>query len=149
MGFTYAVGKSMIMPEISTDTKCIVCWGTNPYHSKIRAYPTILNAKKAGAKLIVIDPRKTETAKKADIHARIRPGTDLALALGLLNVIISKNLYDKDFVERWTVGFDELAELAKDYRPSKVEEITRVPAEVVMSIAKIAIILFLVLTNIF
>ncbi len=65
-----------------------------------------------GMKLIVVDPRPTECAKTADIWLQLRPGTDGALALGMINYIISENIYDKEFVNKWCLGFDELKTLA-------------------------------------
>jgi anaerobic selenocysteine-containing dehydrogenase len=92
---------------------------------------------KNGAKLIVVDPRKTGLAARADHWLQIRPGTDDALALGMLHVIIKEKLYDKDFVNRWTTGFDELAERVEEYPPEKVSEITWIPAEDIRSAARL------------
>jgi len=88
------------------------------------------------SQLIVIDPKRIPMAKRG-IHIQIRPGTDCALALGMLNVIISEGLYDKEFVEKYTLGFDKLAEHVKQYPVEKVEEITWVPAEDIKNIARI------------
>jgi anaerobic selenocysteine-containing dehydrogenase len=117
------------------DTRCVVVWGMNPQSSDLSEAMKILSAKKRGAKLIVIDPRKTSIAKKADIYVPIRPGTDCALALGFLNVIVSEELYDKDFVENWTIGFDKLKEHVKTYSLERIEEITWVPAETIRKMA--------------
>ena len=87
-----------------------------------------LEARKNGLKLIVVDPRRTTLASMADIHLQLRPGTDGALALGMMNVIINENLHDKEFTEKWTVGFDDLKKLVQEYPPERVEQITRVPA---------------------
>ena len=116
----------------------MMLWGANPYASAepIAGVITLMK-KKRGAKLIVIDPRKTTLAKEADMHAQLRPGTDCALALGLMNVIISEQLYDKSFVENYTVGFDQLVDHVKSYTPEKVEEITWVPASTVRDIARV------------
>jgi anaerobic selenocysteine-containing dehydrogenase len=84
---------------------------------------------KGGGKLIVIDPRRTPDAEKADLWLQIRPGTDCALALGMINVIIEEGLYDKEFVERWCHGFDKLRERASEYPLSRVEDITWVPRD--------------------
>jgi len=117
-------------------TKCMVIWGSNPPQSNIMMTAAITSARKQGAKLIVIDPRATPLAKRADIYAQIRPGTDCALALGLLNVIIAEELYDKPFVQEWTVGFEQLLEHVKDYPPEKVAAITWVPKETIEDIAR-------------
>ncbi len=88
------------------NSRCIVIWGTNKFESGIHCKRAIQDAVDAGAKLIVIDPRKTPHAKMADIYTTIRPGTDGALALGIANEIISRNLYDHGFVERYVLGFE-------------------------------------------
>jgi len=134
MGHSLTCG-TFIFPYYSADTKCIIVWGKNPRESYPLEADTIYAMVGRGAKLIVIDPRVTPLAKKADIHARIRPGTDCALALGMLNVIIAEGLYDKAFVEQWTVGFDKLVEHVKEYSPQRVEEITWVPAETIINMA--------------
>jgi len=119
------------------DTRCVVVWGINPEQSDINQARDILLARKDRAKLIIIDPRRIPLAKRADIYAQIRPGTDSALALGLLNVIIGEELYDREFVEKWTVGFDKLREHVKSYPPEVVENITWVPAETVRLMARV------------
>ncbi|MPL87813.1 Acetylene hydratase [bioreactor metagenome] len=119
------------------NTDCVVLWGHDPQPNKWTGeYNWLRNALKRGAKLIVVDPFNSFNAKKADIWLQIRPGTDAALALGWLNVIINEGLYDKEFVEKWTVGFDELKERVQDYSPEKVEEITWVPAEKIREAAR-------------
>jgi len=118
------------------NSKCIVLWGHNPSHSNPLLANHVSKAMKKGAKLIVIDPRRIPLAKKARVHAQIRPGSDCALALGMLNVIISENLFDKEFVEKWTSGFDRLADHVKSYPPEEVEKITWVPAETIKQIAR-------------
>lgn len=116
-------------------TKCMVVWGQNAGESDPAFADEIYGLLGRGAKLIVIDPRVIPFAKKADIFAQIRPGTDCALALGMLNVIIAEGLYDKPFVEKWTVGFDRLAEHVKEYTPEKVAGITWVDAKTIRQMA--------------
>jgi anaerobic selenocysteine-containing dehydrogenase/rubredoxin len=87
-------------------------------------------------KLIVIDPRRTEVAVRADIWLQPRPGTDGAIGLGWLNVIINEELYDKDFVEKWTVGFEDLKKRIQEYPPEKVAEITGIPKEKIVDSAR-------------
>ncbi|MBW2609768.1 MAG: molybdopterin-dependent oxidoreductase [Deltaproteobacteria bacterium] len=124
-------------PNYTATTRCMVLWGNNPSDSRPLQADYIHAMRGRGAKLIVIDPRATRLAKQADLHAQIRPGTDCALALGLLNTIIHEGWYDRHFVTDWTVGFDELSEHIKDYTPERVEEITWVKAETVREIARI------------
>ena len=137
IGHGLALGKRMfpLFPSYE-NTRCVVVWGHNPQQSKIGEEADILSAQKRGAKLIVVDPRATPLAKRADIHIQIRPGTDCALALGLLNVIIAEELYDADFVNNWTFGFDELKEQVRKYSPEVVERIAWVPAKAVRQFAR-------------
>lgn len=118
-------------------SKCIVLWGKNPGSSAPSLVNEIAEARRRGCALIVIDPRRTPLAEKADFHLQLRPGTDGALALGFLHVIVAEQLYDKDFVERWTVGFDVLCQAVHAYPPEKVERITRVPAGQVREAARL------------
>jgi anaerobic selenocysteine-containing dehydrogenase len=134
-GLTLDYGSPELMPDFP-NSRCIINWGRDPEESNHLAAIRIDQAKKRGAKLIVIDPRRTETAKKADIHAQIRPDTDCALALAMLNVIIAEGLYEKDFVDTWTVGFERLVEHVKAYTPEKVAEITWVPSDMIKEMAR-------------
>lgn len=118
------------------ETGCIVVWGRNPQQSKIDEQASILSARRRGAKLIVVDPRATPLARRADLHIQVKPGTDCALALGLLNVIIGEELYDRDFVEHWTLGFDKLKEHVKKYTPEVAAGITGVPAPKIKRFAR-------------
>ncbi|HEX78142.1 MAG TPA: molybdopterin-dependent oxidoreductase [Dehalococcoidia bacterium] len=129
MATVMTVGGFPVPDEINS--KCIVVWGTNPRESNIVEYRDILSAQRRGAKLIVIDPRETSLARRADVYAQIRPGTDCALALGMIKVIIDEGLYDKGFVASWTVGFESLREHVGAYLPDRVSAITTVPTEVV------------------
>ena len=134
------VGHSIMMEE-GPDyqaANCILVWGGNPLISHPPRGIEISEAKrKRKAKLIVIDPRKTSLASQADLWLQIRPGTDVALALGMTNVIIDRGLYDREFVVQWCSGFDKLRERAKDYAPEKVAEITWIPAEKIREAAEI------------
>lgn len=118
-------------------TKCIVLWGHDPQPNKWTAeYLWIRNAIQRGAKLIVVDPRVSFGAKRADMHLALRPGSDPALLMGWMHVIINEGLYDKDFVANWTVGFKELKERVQEYTPQHVEELTWVPAEQIVAAAR-------------
>jgi anaerobic selenocysteine-containing dehydrogenase len=115
----------------------MVLWGCNPTNTSLPALGRkILDARERGAQLVVIDPVFTPLAAKAHLYIRLRPGTDLALALGMLNVIIAEELYDKDFVEKWTVGFDKLADHVRAYPPERVSRITGVSAATVQDVAR-------------
>lgn len=116
---------------------CLVFWGNNPHASTPPLAWRLTEENLEGKKIIVIDPRKIPIAERANLHLRPRPGTDCALALAFMNVIISKGLYDKEFVENWTFGFEKLKEHVKAYTPEKVEEITWVPKEMIIKAAEI------------
>jgi anaerobic selenocysteine-containing dehydrogenase len=121
--------------NVDPETKCKLVWGSSVMNSMPQTWAQHVKAKNNGLKLIVVDPSRTTIASMADIHLQLRPGTDGALALGLINVIINQGLYDNDFVEKWTVGFDGLKKLAQEYTPEKVEQITWVPASKVKETA--------------
>ena len=116
----------------------IIVWGNNPIVSNSDGLygHWAVDCMMRGRKLIVVDPRATWLASRAEIYLPVRPGTDGALALAMLNVIIEEGLYDHDFVERWTFGFDELAEVAEEYTPEFGEEITWVPADDIVAAAR-------------
>ena len=120
---TLTASSATLEPE----TKCKLIWGAAVV-SSVKSWQDNLDAKERGVKLIVVDPRRTAIAARANIHLQLRPGTDGALALGMMNIIINENLHDKEFIEKWTVGFDGLKRLASEYTPERVEQITRVPA---------------------
>jgi anaerobic selenocysteine-containing dehydrogenase len=116
---------------------CLLLWGSNPATSHIPfKWRDVLAAKRRGCRVIVIDPRFTRTAEVADIYAALRPGTDAALALALIHVIITERLYDAEFVEQWTTGFDALAGRAAEYPPEWAAEITGIPADTIRQIAR-------------
>jgi anaerobic selenocysteine-containing dehydrogenase len=132
------VGHSIMMeqgPDYN-NANCIIVWGANPLESHPARGQEIVKAQKRGAKLIVVDPRKTPLAAKADLWLPIRPGTDDALALGIINHIIQNQLYDGEFVSKWCNGFDELKEGAKAYTPEKVSEITWLAPEKIIAAAE-------------
>ncbi|NMB35223.1 MAG: molybdopterin-dependent oxidoreductase [Firmicutes bacterium] len=121
------------------NTDCILVWGANPTNSHERAPfgAQMFSAKKRGAKLIVIDPLYTKMAANADIWLQIKPGTDMALALGMLKIIIDEDLYAHEYVEKWTVGFEELKKHVQDYPLDKVAAITELPAEKIEEVARL------------
>jgi anaerobic selenocysteine-containing dehydrogenase len=122
------------------EPECVLVWGCNL--TEVGAadgmcgyqLTRVLNS---GAKSIVVDPRKTKLAAKADYWLQLRPGTDAALALGMLHTIIKEELFDKDFVDKWTIGFPELTERLKEYSPEKMADITWVPADLIKAAARL------------
>lgn len=123
-------------PEQFRHSKYIIAWAANIHGNNVHLWPFIEEARRDGAKLVVIDPYRTRTARCADWYIPIAMGTDVALALGMMHVIISENLYDADYVSRHTIGFDELCERAKEYTPEKVSRWTGIPAEDIRRLAR-------------
>jgi len=119
------------VPEPDFDrAKCILLWGFNPVNTSLTNYARrIMDARARGTKLIVVDPRFTKTAAKADLWLQPQPGTDLALAMGINKVIVEEHLYDEDFVRDWTVGFDQLREHLANIELVEVARLTGVPVE--------------------
>ncbi|MCX8181697.1 MAG: molybdopterin-dependent oxidoreductase [Candidatus Methanomethyliaceae archaeon] len=107
-------------PEDILNSKYVVIWGFNPAWTSVHFFGLI---KKSGSKVVVIDPIKSETAEHADLYIQPRPGTDSALALGIANYLITNNLYDREFVEKFTHGFDNFKEVVRKYTPEKVSAI--------------------------
>ncbi len=119
-----------------THAKCIVFWGSEPDIATPAQAREIHRALRRGAKLMVIDPRPIPIAKRADLWLRIRPGTDMALALAMQNVIINEDLYDKEFVENYCSGFDKVKEHVKEYTPQWAAEITGLSKEDIIKAAR-------------
>lgn len=134
---TYGVENTQERGPDYQNTKCILIWGANPEVAHPPIGQKILAASRAGAKLIVVDPRKTKLASRADVWLQVRPGTDDALALGMLNVIINEELYEHEFVERWCVGFEKLRQRVQEYPTQRVAEITWVPEENIKMAARL------------
>lgn len=117
-------------------SKFILIWGCNTISTHMHQWPMIVEAQRDGAKVVVVDPIRSRTAAKADWHVQIRPGTDAALALGMMNVIMSEDLIDSDYVEKYTVGFDALKERAGRYPPEHVAKITGLTQDDVRQLAR-------------
>ncbi|HWP97893.1 MAG TPA: molybdopterin-dependent oxidoreductase [Syntrophomonadaceae bacterium] len=125
-------------PEVMGGSRCVVVWGHNPGASYLPEMRSILQARETfGTKIIVIDPRFSETAAKADLWLPIKAGSDNALALAWLNVIINEGLFDFDFVNEYTIGFDELCERVEEYTPEWAAEKTGISAELIAESARI------------
>ncbi len=118
------------------NTRCLLIWSTNSFYTNHSNARAILKARERGMKLIAVDPRKTPTTAIADMHLQLRPGTDGALALAMAHVIINEQLYDKDFIARYTYGFDEYREHVQPFTPEKGEELTGVPADQIRAAAR-------------
>jgi anaerobic selenocysteine-containing dehydrogenase len=123
-------------PESFVHSKYIVLWACNTLGTNSHHWPFIEQAKKAGAKLVVIDPVRTRTARLADWHIPIRPGTDAALALAMMHVIIKENLVDREYIDKYTVGYDELAERVSTYTPEFAAQETGIPVADIVKLAR-------------
>jgi anaerobic selenocysteine-containing dehydrogenase len=123
-------------PEQFRHSKYIIAWASNIHANNVHLWPFIAEARRNGAKLVVIDPYRTRTADCADWYLPINPGTDAALALGMMHVIIGENLYDADYVSKYTLGFEQLREKAKEYSPERVATWTGIAAEDIRKLAR-------------
>ena len=125
-------------PQDFAHAGLIIAWGANIHGNNIHLWPFIEEARRAGARLVVIDPYKTRTAALADEHLVIHPGTDAALALGLMHVILSEGLEDGEYIDRCTIGFAELKAhaLKAEYSPENVERVTGIAAETIVRLAR-------------
>jgi anaerobic selenocysteine-containing dehydrogenase len=137
-GFAYTLGVPMLTADFE-HAELIVVWGANPVYSAapMGNLKRILDAKERGARLIVIKPQMQPDAAKADIWIPVRPGTDGALALAMLNIMINEQLYDAEFVSRWCYGFDKLVPHIQKYTPEWAEPITGLPADQIREIARL------------
>jgi molybdopterin guanine dinucleotide-containing S/N-oxide reductase-like protein len=123
-------------PEQFVHSRYIVAWASNILGNNVHLWPFIVEARRHGAKLVVIDPYRTRTAACADWYLPINPGTDAALALGMMHVMINENLHDSDYVERYTVGFEQLREKVQEYPPERVSTWTGIAAADITKLAR-------------
>src|SRR5437868_5991465 len=131
------IGKKLgTEPEQFAESRYILAWGANIHGNNVHLWPFIEEARRAGAKLVVIDPYRTRTAKCADWYLPINPGTDAALALGMIHVIIAEGLHDADYISKYTTGFEQLKEKVKDYPPDRVAQWTGISAADIQQLAR-------------
>ncbi|MFD6320816.1 molybdopterin-containing oxidoreductase family protein [Methylorubrum thiocyanatum] len=123
-------------PESFVHSKYIILWACNTLSTNSHHWPFIEQAKRSGAKLVVIDPVRTRTARLADWHIPIRPGTDGALALAMMHIIIKEGLTDRDYIDKHTIGFDELAERCEAYTPEFASAETGIPVEDILKLTR-------------
>jgi thiosulfate reductase / polysulfide reductase chain A len=136
-GGALTFGFGSAFPEIVPGlTRLIVIWGQHPSASAPHYWVRIREAMKAGARLAVVDARPTLEARAADIWLRPRPASDAALALAILHAVVEHELWDRDFVARWTHGFDDLRARLRAYSPDQLEPVTGVPAGTVRELAR-------------
>ena len=136
-GYIATVGAAIgIDMEEFENARLILIWGSNPIVSNLHLWSRIQEAKRRGAKLIAIDPYRSQTAEKCHLHLALLPGTDAALALGMMHVLIGEHLIDRDYIDRYTLGFEQLSVRVRDYAPQRVAEITGLAAEQIVDLAR-------------
>jgi anaerobic selenocysteine-containing dehydrogenase len=123
-------------PEQFANAKLILAWGANVLGTNVHLWPWIVEARRKGAKFYTIDPIRNRTGKAADKHFAIYPGSDLALALGLVHVILRESLEDRGYIDAHTNGFEDLAELARDYPPERVAALTGIAGSEIETLAR-------------
>ncbi|MGB8873681.1 MAG: molybdopterin-dependent oxidoreductase [Desulfobaccales bacterium] len=123
--------------SITPATRCIVLLGCNTFVSRPIVYEASKKAIQEGAKIIAIDPRRTETSAGADLWLQLRPGTDAFLLMAMIRIIIKENLYNHDFVTRWCYGFNELKARVEQCKPEEAEKVTWVPAQLIREAARL------------
>jgi len=139
IGATLITCGNLPVCDYEGEPRCIVVWANNPLWTNPDEYKGVdfWTALQKGSKLIVIDPREGFLAKRADLWLKLRPGTDAALALGFLKVIIDEHLYDESFVDRYVHGWDAFAKRVNEYPLDKVEEITWVDRDLIGEAARV------------
>src|SRR6266487_5361096 len=136
-GYAATIGASIGTDlEQFENAKLIVIWGSNPIVSNLHLWSRVQEAKRRGAKLIAIDPYRSQTAEKCHVHLAPLPGTDAALALGVMNVLVAENLLDHDYIARYTLGFEQLAERVREYPPQRVAQITGLATADIVALAR-------------
>jgi anaerobic selenocysteine-containing dehydrogenase len=123
-------------PEQFAKSKLIIAWGANVLSTNVHLWPFIVEARRNGARFYVIDPQRNKTASLADRHFAIQPGTDSALALGMMHVMIGEGLYDREYVARYTEGFEDLARKAAEYPPERAAALTGLSSESIVELAR-------------
>lgn len=130
-GYRYGVA-----PEDFVHSRLIIAWGANVLTTNVHLWPFIVEARRAGAKFIVIDPHRNKTAQTADQHLFINPGSDKALALGMMHVLFRDGLEDADYLSRYATGVEELRDLAREYTPERVAVWTGINADTIIELAR-------------
>ena len=136
-GYKATIGASIgTDPEQFHDARLILIWGANPVTSNVHLWPQIVEARRRGAKLIAIDPYRSLSAERCDEHLALLPGTDAALALGMMHVLVAEGLLDDDYIARHTLGFELLRERVAEYPPARVAAITGLSEERIVGLAR-------------
>jgi len=136
-GYAATIGASIGTDlEQFENARLILIWGSNPVVSNLHLWSRVQEAKRRGARLIAIDPYRSQTAEKCHEHLALMPGTDAALALGIMHVLIAEGLIDRDYIDRYTLGFDALEQRVRDYPPSRVASLTGLREAQIVALAR-------------
>src|SRR5262245_324846 len=135
-GLTALVGATWTDPENIEDARLILAWGIDLISTSIHTWDIVQRARKRGARLVVIDPYRSRTADRADLHLPIHPGTDGALALGMLHVIFRENRADRDYIDRYTKGVEDLERLAEQWSPDATARATGLTPDAIVTLAR-------------
>ena len=136
-GYVATIGASIGTDiEQFENAKLILIWGSNPIVSNLHLWSRVQEAKRRGAKLVAIDPYRSLTAEKCQVHLAPLPGTDAALALGMMHVLIAEDLLDHDYIDRYTLGFDALRQRVLEYPPERAAQITGLRAADIVALAR-------------
>ena len=137
VGLTDALGRRYgTEPEQFRHARLILAWGANTLGTNVHLWPFIMEARRQGARFYTIDPHRNRTGAAADRHYFLHPGSDTALALALMHVIVGESLYDRDYVERHTEGFDGLRDRVREWTPQHAAELTGIAAEDIAALAR-------------
>ncbi|MDO8135997.1 MAG: molybdopterin-dependent oxidoreductase, partial [Candidatus Brocadiales bacterium] len=138
IGYQYTMGSSEgADPRGIPHSKLVISWGTNTFSTNVHQLPLLREARDQDALYAVINPYRVKGAEVADVFLQPHPGSDAALALGMMHVIVKEGLYDRDFVEKNTLGFDKLCQRLEEYPPSRVEKLTGISAEEIKDFARL------------
>ncbi len=129
--------KIGVAPEAMAQARLILLWGINVLTTNIHQWPILQEARRRGAEVVAIDPYRHETARRCDRHLAPRPGTDAALALGMMNVILSEGLADQEYLDRNTLGFAGLAGRVREFAPERAAAITGLPEAEIVDLARL------------
>src|SRR3954471_20251194 len=136
-GMTEAVGlRYATEPEQFRHSRLILAWGANILGTNVHLWPFLMEARRNGAKLYTIDPRRNRTGAASDRHYFINPGSDTALALAMMHVIIGEGLHDAEYVEKHTLGFDDLRERVRAWTPQRASELTGLTVDEIAGLAR-------------
>jgi anaerobic selenocysteine-containing dehydrogenase len=136
-GMTQALGlRYGTEPEQFRHSRLILAWGANILGTNVHLWPFIMEARRNGAKFYTIDPRRNRTGAASDKHYFIHPGSDTALALAIMHVIVEENLHDADYVSQYTSGFDGLRQRVREWTPQRAAELTGIAAEEIAGLAR-------------